>query len=247
MESLSIRSNSIHFDANRIISIQFHSIRCNFIQWVCFPYRQRQVNRSSLSCLAVRRRCSPASSLSSLDVRKRCSLPHHCLVWTSGNDDFLLHPCLVCTSRKDAPPPSLDHFWMSDEDGKPPKPFWLKPNGPKLLVQISGAQSTVLARHAVKRKGKSHRKCFSKCCGACNKCLTSRCPCSRRCFRACPRRWRCALASLWWMAMKPKMAFKLPLRSPVLGDDNGHAPETLDIGASEHDAGCDAGWVDHAD
>ena len=30
-------------------------------------------------------------------------------------------------------------------------------------------------------------------------------------------------------------------------DDNGHAPETLDIGASEHDAGCDTGWIDHAD
>ena len=41
-------------------------------------------------------------------------------------------------------------------------------------------------------------------------------------------------------------------------DDNGHAPETLNIGASEHNetlnigasehnAGCDTGWIDHAD
>ena len=30
-------------------------------------------------------------------------------------------------------------------------------------------------------------------------------------------------------------------------DNNGHAPETLDIGASDHDAGCDTGWIDHAD
>ena len=27
-------------------------------------------------------------------------------------------------------------------------------------------------------------------------------------------------------------------------DENGHAPETLDVGAVEHDAGCFAGWVD---
>ena len=41
-------------------------------------------------------------------------------------------------------------------------------------------------------------------------------------------------------------------------DDNGHAPETLNIGApehnetlnigaSEHNAGCETGWIDHAD
>ena len=30
-------------------------------------------------------------------------------------------------------------------------------------------------------------------------------------------------------------------------DDNGHAPQTLDIVASEHDTGCDTGWIDHAD
>ena len=30
-------------------------------------------------------------------------------------------------------------------------------------------------------------------------------------------------------------------------DDNGHAPETLDVGASEHDTGCDTRWIDHAD
>ena len=30
-------------------------------------------------------------------------------------------------------------------------------------------------------------------------------------------------------------------------DENGHARQTLDISASEHDAGCDAGWIDHTD
>ena len=30
-------------------------------------------------------------------------------------------------------------------------------------------------------------------------------------------------------------------------DNNGHAPETLDIAESERDGGCDTGWVDHAD
>ena len=30
-------------------------------------------------------------------------------------------------------------------------------------------------------------------------------------------------------------------------DENGHAPETLDCGASEHDAGCNTGWIDYTD
>ena len=30
-------------------------------------------------------------------------------------------------------------------------------------------------------------------------------------------------------------------------DDNGHAPETLDVGAPEHDAGGNAGWINYAD
>ena len=34
-------------------------------------------------------------------------------------------------------------------------------------------------------------------------------------FQSIPRRWRCALASLWWMATKAKIPFKLYLRSPL--------------------------------
>jgi len=30
-------------------------------------------------------------------------------------------------------------------------------------------------------------------------------------------------------------------------DENGHATETLDFGAPEHDAGCHTGWIDHTD
>ena len=30
-------------------------------------------------------------------------------------------------------------------------------------------------------------------------------------------------------------------------DNNGHAPGTLDIGASEPHAGCNTGWIDHTD
>ena len=30
-------------------------------------------------------------------------------------------------------------------------------------------------------------------------------------------------------------------------DENGHAPKTLHVGAPEHDAGCDAGWIDQTD
>jgi hypothetical protein len=30
-------------------------------------------------------------------------------------------------------------------------------------------------------------------------------------------------------------------------DENGHAPETLDVGAPEHDAGCNTGWIDYTD
>ena len=35
-------------------------------------------------------------------------------------------------------------------------------------------------------------------------------------------------------------------RFPAL-DENGHDPETLDMSASEHCSGCDAGWIDPAE
>merc|ERR1711884_102787 len=43
----------------------------------------------------------------------------------------------------------------------------------------------------------------------------------------------------------PKYLWAKRFNDYELLDDNGHAPETLDIDASEHDAGCDTGWIDH--